>query len=53
MNYREWLEKVPEQITGDLLWKVEEYRLGPPDPEITTDPETALADFLTHPAPMP
>jgi four helix bundle protein len=28
MNYEEWLGSVPEEITGDPLWKVEVYRLG-------------------------
>jgi hypothetical protein len=22
LNYEEWLETVPEEITGDLLWKM-------------------------------
>jgi hypothetical protein len=28
MNYREWLEKVPELITGNPLWKPEACRLA-------------------------
>lgn len=28
MKYDEWLKSVPEEITGDLLWKVEAYRLA-------------------------
>lgn len=28
MNYDEWAAKVPEEITGDSLWKVEAYRLA-------------------------
>ena len=28
MNYQKWMEAVPDQITGDLLWKVEAYRLA-------------------------
>ena len=28
MNYEEWLESVPTEITSDLLWKVEAYRLA-------------------------
>ena len=28
MNYEEWLRSVPQEITGDLLWKVEAYRLA-------------------------
>ena len=28
MNYEEWLENVPKEITGDSLWKVEAYRLA-------------------------
>jgi four helix bundle protein len=28
MTYQEWVEKVPSQLTGDALWKVEAYRLG-------------------------
>ncbi len=27
-RYEEWLEVVPEEITGDGLWKVEAYRLA-------------------------
>ena len=28
MTYQEWLETVPEAITGDVLWKVEAYRIA-------------------------
>lgn len=28
MNFEEWVKDVPEEITGDALWKVEAYRLG-------------------------
>jgi four helix bundle protein len=28
MNYEEWTGEVPEEITGDSLWKMETYRLG-------------------------
>jgi len=28
LNYQEWLEAVPEEITGDLLWKMKVYRLA-------------------------
>jgi four helix bundle protein len=28
MNYDDWLKSVPTEITGDLLWKVEAYRLA-------------------------
>lgn len=28
MNYQEWLESVPVEITGDPLWKLEVYRLA-------------------------
>ncbi len=28
MNYREWLETVPAEITGDPLWTIEAYRLA-------------------------
>ncbi len=28
MDYEEWAKSVPEEITGDLLWKMEGYRLG-------------------------
>ena len=28
MRYEEWAAGVPEAITGDVLWKVEAYRLG-------------------------
>ncbi len=28
MNYDEWVKTVPAAITGDVLWKVEAYRLG-------------------------
>lgn len=28
MNYDEWLETVPEEITGDALWRVEAFRLA-------------------------
>ncbi len=28
MNYEEWARSVPEEITGDSLWKMEAYRLG-------------------------
>ncbi len=28
MNYQEWLENVPEEITGDKLWGVTAYRLA-------------------------
>ena len=28
MRYDEWLKTVPEEITGDALWKVEAYRLA-------------------------
>lgn len=27
-NYEEWLETVPEEITGDLLWKMKVHRLA-------------------------
>ena len=28
MNYEEWQSKVPEEIKGDSLWKMEAYRLA-------------------------
>jgi len=28
MNYREWEQNVPAEITGDRLWKMEVYRLA-------------------------
>ena len=28
MNYSEWLNGVPEELTGDSLWKMEAYRLA-------------------------
>lgn len=28
MNYDDWLKSVPVEISGDLLWKVEAYRLA-------------------------
>jgi len=28
VNYEEWAESVPGEITGDSLWKMEGYRLG-------------------------
>jgi four helix bundle protein len=28
VNYDEWQELVPEEFTGDSLWKMEAYRLG-------------------------
>ena len=28
MNFREWGESVPEEITGDPLWRLEAYRLA-------------------------
>ena len=28
MTYEEWLRSVPEEITGDSLWKMKAYRLG-------------------------
>jgi four helix bundle protein len=28
MNYREWEQNVPADITGDVLWKMEVYRLA-------------------------
>jgi four helix bundle protein len=28
MRYEEWLLSVPREITGDILWTVEAYRLG-------------------------
>jgi four helix bundle protein len=28
MNYDEWLASVPQEFTGDSLWKVEAYRLA-------------------------
>jgi four helix bundle protein len=28
VSYRDWLGSVPEEITGDSLWKVEAYRLS-------------------------
>jgi four helix bundle protein len=28
VNYQEWLETVPDEITGDLLWKMKAYRLA-------------------------
>jgi hypothetical protein len=28
MNYEEWERSVPQEITGDSLWKMEAYRLG-------------------------
>ncbi len=41
MNYDDWLKTVPTDITGDLLWKVEAYRLA-----------LFLADLLKN-APLP
>jgi four helix bundle protein len=28
MNYEEWLASVPQEISGDSLWKMEAYRLA-------------------------
>ncbi len=28
MNYDDWLKSVPAEISGDILWKVEAYRLA-------------------------
>jgi len=28
MDYEEWLETVPEELTGDPLWKMRVYRLA-------------------------
>lgn len=28
MKYRDWEKTVPEEITGDSLWKIEAYRLA-------------------------
>jgi four helix bundle protein len=28
VNYEEWLSSVPQEITGDSLWKMEAYRLA-------------------------
>lgn len=28
MDYQEWLQSVPLAITGDVLWKMEVYRLA-------------------------
>lgn len=28
MNYREWLNVVPKEITGDTLWRMEVYRIS-------------------------
>ena len=28
MNYENWLKTVPQEITEDLLWKMEAYRLS-------------------------
>ena len=28
MNYQEWLGTVPEELTGDPLWKMHVYRLA-------------------------
>ena len=28
MDYKEWAKTMPEEITGDSLWKMEAYRLG-------------------------
>ena len=28
LNHQEWLETVPEAITGDALWKTKVYRLA-------------------------
>ena len=28
MNYHDWMKSVPAEMTGDLLWKVEAYRLA-------------------------
>lgn len=28
MNYADWLNSVPEEITADALWKIEAYRLA-------------------------
>ena len=28
MDYDEWLERVPDEITGDALWNVKAYRLA-------------------------
>jgi four helix bundle protein len=28
MNHEEWKRSVPEEVTGDSLWKMEAYRLG-------------------------
>jgi four helix bundle protein len=28
MNYEEWTKVIPEEITGDSLWKMEAYRLA-------------------------
>ena len=28
MNYEEWTRSVPDEITGDSLWKMNAYRLA-------------------------
>src|SRR5688572_7322969 len=28
MNYEDWLKTVPEEFTGDALWRMEVYRLA-------------------------
>lgn len=28
MNYQEWLEKVPEELRNDALWRVRAYQLA-------------------------
>lgn len=28
MNYKDWMQSVPVEITGDSLWKMEAYRLA-------------------------
>ncbi len=28
MNYDEWINNLPEEITGDSLWKMQAYRLA-------------------------
>ena len=28
MNYDEWEKRLPRDVTGDSLWKIEAYRLG-------------------------
>ena len=49
LTYRDWLETVPEEITGDSLWRMEAYRLSLFLGDIAwPDVTTLSADARTH-----